>query len=322
MTWKARYAVLLQFIILVSYANAQHIKAVKDPNLPYQFLVHYPEGYNENSNKKYPLLVYLHGRSIQGTDIERVKTYGVLYQIIKGLAIDFIVVAPQCQSGWDNNKLLEVLNYAETKFPVDQERVYLTGMSMGGYGCWQFAGAYPERFAAIAPVCGGGNLKDAKKLKNLPHWVFHGALDKPVPIEESEKMIRAIRAEGNQKIEYSRFENWGHGEVHVVFGKKELYDWFLQYKKSEIHGNTKSVQVKTEVQNTAQKEVPQNKIDPIELKPVQKPLVDNQTFRKVEIEVNGQKKVLKPVTSYSKSNKEPIENKAIIEKDYINFDAP
>jgi len=65
--------------------------------------------------------------------------HGVLYQIIKGLAIDFIVVAPQCQSGWDNNKLLEVLNYAETKFPVDQDRVYLTGMSMGGYGCWQFA---------------------------------------------------------------------------------------------------------------------------------------------------------------------------------------
>lgn len=243
---------------------AQNIEAVKNPKLPYQFLVHYPEGYKENPNKKYPLLMFLHGRSISGTDLEKVKRYGVIYEILRGLKVDFIVVAPQCQNGWDNSKLIEVLDYAENTYQVDKNKVYLTGMSMGGYGAWYLAGAHPKRFAAVAPVCGGGKLNDAQNLKDLPHWVHHGVKDIPVPFSESDKMVKAIRAAGNKKVEFSVYKDWGHSELVVVFSKKELYDWFLKYDKAEKYiapeavfavkdSKTETLEPKTEKNNSPEK---------------------------------------------------------------------
>jgi hypothetical protein len=228
-----KYKILLLLLIAVisKTAFAQTVETVKNPNLPYHYLVHYPAGYKENPNKKYPLLMFLHGRSISGTDVEKVKSYGVIYEILRGLKIDFIVVAPQCQNGWDNSKLIQILDFAENNYHVDKNRVYITGMSMGGYGAWMFAGAYPTRFAAVAPVCGGGNIKDANNLKNMPHWVFHGAKDIPVPITESEKMVNAIRDAGNKRVEFTVYKDWGHSELVVVFSKKELYDWFLKFDR-------------------------------------------------------------------------------------------
>ena len=227
-----RYFLIFSIIFLFQKISAQQIESVKNPNLPYQFLIHYPPGYQENSDKKYPLLLFLHGRSLSGTNLEMLKKYGVIYEILRGLKIDFIVIAPQCQNGWDNNKLIQVLDYAEKTYKVDKSRIYLTGMSMGGYGAWYFAGQYPNRFAAVAPVCGGGKLSDAQNLKNLPHWVHHGVKDIPVPISESEKMVNAIRAAGNKNVEFSVYPDWGHSEIHVVFSKKELYEWFLKFTKS------------------------------------------------------------------------------------------
>jgi predicted peptidase len=223
--------VLTLFLFLKT--NAQHIEAVKNAGLAYQYLVHYPPGYKENPDKKYPLLIFLHGRSLSGTNLEMLKNYGVIYEILRGLKIDFIVVAPQCQNGWENSKLVQVLDYAEKTYRVDKSRVYLTGMSMGGYGAWYFAGQYPNRFAAVAPVCGGGKLSDAQNLKKLPHWVHHGVKDIPVPFSESEKMVNAIRAAGNKNVEFSVYPDWGHSELHVVFSKKELYDWLLKYTLTE-----------------------------------------------------------------------------------------
>ena len=205
-----------------------NIEAVKNPNLPYQFWVHYPDGYKENPNKKYPFIMFLHGRSLQGTDLNRVKSYGVIYELLRGLKLEFIVVAPQCQSGWDNSKLIKILDYAENTYRVDKSRVYLTGMSMGGYGCWMFAGAYPKRFAAIAPVCGGGLVKDAKNLCSIPHWVHHGDRDNAVLISESEKMVNAIRAAGNKRVEFTIYRNQGH-DLHGVYNNRMLYDWFLKH---------------------------------------------------------------------------------------------
>lgn len=230
-----RYNILLAILLFIFAKTgiAQQIETVKNPKLPYHFLVHYPEGYKDNPKKKYPLILSLHGRSLQGNDVEKVKSYGVIYETLRGLKIDFIVVAPQCQSGWDNAKLIQILDYAESTYQVDKSRVYLTGMSMGGYGAWHLAGAYPTRFAAVAPVCGGGKVSDAENLKALPHWVFHGAKDIPVPITESEKMVKAIRAAGNKQVEFTVYKDWGHSELAVVFSKKELYSWFLKYKKGD-----------------------------------------------------------------------------------------
>lgn len=210
------------------------VEAVKNNKLPYHYLVYYPDGYKDNPTKKYPLLMFLHGRSIQGNNLEMVKSYGVIYEILRGLKIDFVVIAPQCQSGWNNDKLIEVLDHAEKTYRIDKKKVYLTGMSMGGYGAWHLAGAYPDRFAACAPVAGGGNLSDAKNLKNLPLWVFHGVKDVPVPVEESRKMVKAIRAEGNKKVEYTERKDWDHGDAVHTFAMPELYNWFLKYERGGV----------------------------------------------------------------------------------------
>jgi predicted peptidase len=226
-----RNILIILTVFLFLKVSAQQIEAVKNPNLPYHYLLHYPQGYKENPEKKYPLLVFLHGRSLSGTDLEKLKNYGVIYEILRGLKIDFIVLAPQCQNGWDNTKLIQILDYAERSYRVDKSRIYLTGMSMGGYGAWYLAGQYPNRFAAVAPVCGGGKISDAKNLKDLPHWVHHGVKDIPVPFSESENMVNAIRAAGNKNVEFTAYKDWGHSELHMVFSKKELYEWFLKFSK-------------------------------------------------------------------------------------------
>ncbi len=226
----------LSFLFLAWVYNVvgQDIQAVKNPDLPYQYLVFFPDDYSKNPQKRYPLLLSLHGRSLQGRDLEKVKSYGVIYEILRGLKIDFVVVAPQCQSGWDNEKLIKILDYAEKSYRIDLKKVYLTGMSMGGYGAWHLAGAYPQRFAAASPIAGGGKLSDAPNMKDLPLWVFHGAKDVPVPVEESRKMVKAVRDAGNKRVEYSEYKNWGHSEAVHVYAMPELYNWFLKYERNNI----------------------------------------------------------------------------------------
>lgn len=225
---------LITLSFLLQNAVFAQVEAVKNDKLPYHYLVYYPDGYKENPNKKYPLIMFLHGRSIQGRDLEKVKSYGVIYEILRGLKIDFVVVAPQCQNGWNSDKLIEVLDYAEKTYRIDKKKVYLTGMSMGGYGAWYLAGAYPDRFAACIPVAGGGKVSDAKNLKNLPLWVFHGVKDVPVPVEESRKMVKAIRAEGNKRVEYTERKDWDHGAAVHTFAMPEIYEWFLKYERGGL----------------------------------------------------------------------------------------
>ena len=189
---------LITLSFLLQNAVFAQVEAVKNDKLPYHYLVYYPDGYKENPNKKYPLIMFLHGRSIQGRDLEKVKSYGVIYEILRGLKIDFVVVAPQCQNAW-----------------------YL-------------AGAYPDRFAACIPVAGGGKVSDAKNLKNLPLWVFHGVKDVPVPVEESRKMVKAIRAEGNKRVEYTERKDWDHGAAVHTFAMPEIYEWFLKYERGGL----------------------------------------------------------------------------------------
>lgn len=227
------FVCLLMMFFLPNWGFAQ-IEEVKDKSINYEYLIYYPEGYKKDKQKKYPLLMYLHGRSIRGRDLEKVKSYGVIYEIIRGLKIDFIVVAPQCQTHWENDKLIEVLDHAEKNYRVDKRKVYLTGMSMGGYGAWYLAGGHPDRFAAVAPVAGGGKLSDIEDLKSMPHWVFHGVQDKPVPVEESRKMVKALKKAGNKKVKYSEYKNWDHGDAIAAFAMDELYEWFLTYERGNI----------------------------------------------------------------------------------------
>lgn len=150
------------------------------------------------------------------------------------LATQFIVVSPQCPEGqwWKSDDLALLLDDVEAKYHVDLDRVYLTGLSMGGYGTWEMSLEFPDRFAAIAPMCGGGRPDRAKRLRNLPIWVFHGTADRAVPVARSEEMVAAL-AEVGADVKFTRYEGVGHDCWTQSYGNPELYTWFLEHKRGE-----------------------------------------------------------------------------------------
>ncbi len=194
------------------------------------YLLYLPENYNTSS--KWPLLLFLHGSGERGEDIEKVKVHGPPKLIANGKSFPFIVVSPQCPEGqlWSITDLDALLNEISENYKVDPDRIYVTGLSMGGFGTWELAIKYPNRFAAIAPVCGGGNFRLVNELKNLPIWVFHGAKDNVVPLKSSQEMVDALeKAGGNAK--FTVYPEAGHDSWTETYDNPELYEWFLKQNR-------------------------------------------------------------------------------------------
>ena len=205
----------------------------RDVNLGY--LLYLPDGY-EDSEEKWPLILFLHGSGERGSDIEAVKANGIAKNLDAGTNLPFIVVSPQCprNTSWQDSLMVEALNSllddVIARYRVDEERVYLTGLSMGGHGTWALAGEYPDRFAAIAPVCGAGEADYAPALRRLPIWVFHGALDDVVDPGESEYMVDALKkCDGN--VEFTLYPDANHNSWTVTYNNPELYEWFLSHTR-------------------------------------------------------------------------------------------
>lgn len=219
---------LLCCIGLISTANAQ-LKPIYS-QADYAFWLHLPA--DSILKAKPPVLIFLHGKSLSGTDLTRVKRYGVISEIEKGRKIPAVVVAPQTSNGWDPVKVMSVLTFVKKNFDVDTNRVYVVGMSMGGYGTLNFAGKYPEQVAAAVALCGGGNIKDGCNLATVPIWIQHGTLDEAVPISESEKIVRAIKnCNGGENLKYTALKGADHGDLEKMFRTDELYDWLFQFTK-------------------------------------------------------------------------------------------
>jgi predicted peptidase len=184
---------------------------------------------------KPPILIFLHGKSLSGSDLNMVRRYGVIHEIDKGRSFPAIVVAPQVPYGksWEPKKIKKLLEYVQSQYVTDSNRVYVTGMSLGGYGTLQFAGAYPELVTAAVALCGGGNVNDAYNLSQVPIWIQHGNRDNAVPISESTKMVKAItECEGGEKLKYTIVEGASHGDLEKAFRTEEIYEWMFQYNKS------------------------------------------------------------------------------------------
>ena len=198
------------------------------------YLVYIPKEF-PSSKDKWPLVMFLHGVGERGSDLERVKIHG-LAKLAENKDFPFMVVSPQCPGDvwWNNPVQVEALNALLDElmktYPVDPDRVYLTGLSMGGFGTWALAAAHPEKFAAIAPICGGGNPADAKKLASLPIWVFHGDNDTTVPISKSQEMVDAIKKEGGD-IKFTVYPGVGHDSWTRTYDNPELYEWLLKYTR-------------------------------------------------------------------------------------------
>ncbi len=232
---------LFFFNQIISQSQTLEIKEVKG-KAAYPFLLYVPDSLP--SEGKLPLLIFLHGRSLSGTDLNLVKRYGVFDGLNRGVKIPAVIVAPQVKrsESWDPDKILDVLNYVQANYQTDLTRVYVAGMSLGGYGTLHFAGKYPERIAAAAALCGGGNIKDACNLGKTNLWIQHGKLDRDVPYTESTEIHAAILAcnpikEANLTI-YPKF---GHGELAWEFQKDTLYNWLFQFRLDDPIQSTNKV---------------------------------------------------------------------------------
>lgn len=194
------------------------------------YLLYLPEKYAKG-NTKWPLLVFLHGAGETGKDLHLVKIHGPPKILDKGKDLPFIVVSPQApQRGWNVDTLNALIDDLLSTYRIDPDRVYLTGLSMGGYGTWALAAAHPEKFAAAVPICGGGDPGLAGSLKNIPLWVFHGAKDTVVRPGESERMVEAVKkAGGNVKL--TIYPDKAHDSWTVTYDNPELYKWLLEQKR-------------------------------------------------------------------------------------------
>jgi predicted peptidase len=205
-----------------------------------EYLLYLPRDYNQRSGKLWPLILFLHGAAERGTSVWRVAKHGPMKFAEAHPDFPFIILAPQClpQETWSNEVLLSLLDNVTAKHAIDPGRVYLTGLSMGGYGAWALGVTAPERFAALAPICGGGSplpmiLQDrkyARALKTLAVWAFHGAKDDVIRLEESVRMVDAIR-ELDGEVRFTVYPDAGHDAWTETYNDPALYAWFLEHRR-------------------------------------------------------------------------------------------
>ncbi len=197
-----------------------------------KYLLTLPKGYDDDPRQSWPLLMFLHGSGESGDDLDKVKFHGPPKLIAAGKEFPFIVVSPQSPGlGWNVDALKGLLDELENTYRVDRSRVYLTGLSMGGFGTWALAAAHPEHFAAIAPICGGGEKFWIRRLVDVPAWVFHGTADTSVPIQRSRDMVEALEAANAKEVKFTVYEGVGHDSWTQTYDNPELYDWFLAHKR-------------------------------------------------------------------------------------------
>jgi predicted peptidase len=195
-----------------------------------RYLLYLPKQYD--SKEKWPLLLFLHGRGESDGPLSVVKKWGPPRLIERGENPPYIVVSPQCPpnpESWpqpvQQDLLLALLDHINNSCKVDRDRIFLTGLSMGGYGSWRLAADHPERFAAVVPICGAGKPADADKLKFLPIWVWHGTEDPAVPFQRSVEMVEAIKKAGSTTIRFTTLEGVGHNSWEAAYATPELYQW-------------------------------------------------------------------------------------------------
>lgn len=203
------------------------------------YLLALPKDFGKEQDKKWPVILFLHGRGESRGPLSIVSKWGPPRMAARGDDLPYILISPQCpaDSFWTKDDqqdgLIKLLDHIAATFPVDSTRVYLTGLSMGGYGSWKLAGNHPKRFAAVAPICGKGDPALAQKLKDLPIWVFHGVDDSAVPFKHSVTMVEAIEKAGGKKIRFTSLEHTGHNSWSAAYATPELFQWFNKHRRKD-----------------------------------------------------------------------------------------
>lgn len=178
-----------------------------------------------------PILVFLHGRSLSGSNLENLKKYGVIKEIIGGRQFSSIVIAPQTTNGWNPASIKEVIDVVKLNYQTDDCRLYVVGMSMGGYGTINFTGTYPEMVTAAVAMCGGGDTRLAEGLSQVPLWIRHGNKDNITPISESQKIVNAIKKVSDKNLLFTIDNGLNHGNMERFFRGEEIYNWLFEKVK-------------------------------------------------------------------------------------------
>ncbi|MDR2170293.1 MAG: prolyl oligopeptidase family serine peptidase [Planctomycetaceae bacterium] len=236
--WLISFAVIIGrcFYDLNVYLNGDTLVYNSSQN-SYDYLLHLPVGYTDFGSSR-PLLIFLHGAGEVGNDVRKLKKHDPVHYAKGNVPVKdfpFIVITPITPvRQWQPKKVIklldEILDTKGKRWSIDQSRIYLTGFSMGGFGTFDTACEFPERFTAIIPIAGGGNVVKAEKLKNVPTWAFHGNADKTVHYKYSAKMIETMKAANCKEAKLTTLHNADHRIVKNVYSKPEIYKWMLNKK--------------------------------------------------------------------------------------------
>jgi predicted peptidase len=200
------------------------------------YLLFLPKGYGTDPEKRWALILFLHGIGERGNDLELIKKHGIPKIVEQQEDLPFITVSPQCgkDTVWtaEIEALNALLDEVMATYAVDTERIYVTGLSMGGFGTWHLAATFPDRFAAIAPMCGGGDTEKVGALKDVPVWAFHGAEDTTVPLSATQELVNVLEACGGN-VRFTVYPDAGHDCWTRTYNNPELYEWFLQHRRQQ-----------------------------------------------------------------------------------------
>ncbi len=210
----------------------EHLSVRIEKQVELDYLLYLPEKQPAGAGAT-PLLLFLHGAGERGSNLALVRKNGPPLLLEGGVELPFVVAAPQCPADmwWQLDSLVALLDHLVEQHDIDERRIYVTGLSMGGYGTWALADACPQRFAAIAPVCGPFTYIDPKRFRNIPVWCFHGAMDDVVSVSDSVKMVRWLRDSGAD-VRFTVFPDAGHDSWTQAYDGTDLYDWLLTCRKS------------------------------------------------------------------------------------------
>jgi predicted peptidase len=218
-------AVLLYLLFAHSVCSEQGVES-------YEYLFFTPTNKKLIENDKFPLIVFLHGAGERGDELSKVRVHGPPKIVEQDASFPFMVFSPQCPADrwWEAEKLDKLLDEIVSNHQVDERRIYLTGLSMGGYATWDWVTLRPNRFAAIAPICGGDeeDARNASIHKQVPTWVFHGEEDMVVPFENSVLIVEELKQKGSPVI-FTSYPETGHNSWTETYNNPLLYDWFVSH---------------------------------------------------------------------------------------------
>jgi predicted peptidase len=198
----------------------------------YRHLRYVPTAYDPAGTDRWPLVVFLHGAGERGDDIDLIKKHGIPKLVEEGRQFPFFAVSPQSEPDryWDEERVENLVRTMESEYRIDPDRIYLTGLSMGGIGTWMTAIAYPDRFAALAPICARGETEHIARIAHVPVWAFHGDADTCVLESKGRAMVEALRAAGGV-VGYTVYPGVEHDSWTATYNDDRLYEWLLANKR-------------------------------------------------------------------------------------------